>query len=182
MLVNHRTLFISRLGLIISLTIIIQIAGFPQPITGPLINAILFITTTLFGSVAGITLGCLTPLIAVIRGQLPTVLAPLVPFIALANAILVLVYYSINYKIMIQTNVIQHFQIYIAIIVSAMCKYLFLASTVKVLFPYVFNFSIPEKVAVLMMTPQLITALIGGLLFLIFFKILNKAGIWRRLK
>ena len=178
---SKKTLFISRLALLISLTVVIQIAGLPQPITGLLINMLLFVTATMLGWIAGVILGCLTPLAALIRGQLPAVLAPLVPFIAAANAILVLAYYFIYYKLLKNTHQLYWLKIIIAIIFAALAKYLFFIFTIKIIFPYLVNFSIPQNVAVILMTPQLFTALIGGVLFLIFLNVLNRTGLWREL-
>jgi len=158
---------------------VIQMAGFPQPITGPLINMLLFITVTLLGWLAGAILGCLTPLIALIRGQLPAVLAPLVPFIAVANTVLVLVYFLIYSQILKRTNLVKWLKIIIAVIFAAVAKYLFFILTVKIIFPFIVNFSIPDDVAIILMTPQLFTALLGGILFLILLNILNRAGLWR---
>ena len=179
--ISKKTLFISRLGLLISLTVIIQIAGFPQPITGPLINMLLFITTSMLGWIAGVLLGCLTPLTALIRGQLPSVLAPLVPFIAAANAILVLAYYFIYYKLLRHTNHLYSLNIIVAFTCASVAKYLFFILVVKIIFPYIVNISIPDNFAIILMTPQLLTALGGGVLFLIFLNILNRAGLWRKL-
>ncbi len=175
---SKRTLFISRLALLISLTLVIQIAGFPQPITGPLINMLLFITVTLLGWIAGAILGCLTPLIALIRGQLPAVLAPLVPFIAIANTVLVLVYFLIYSQILKRTNLVKWLKIIIAVIFAAIAKYLFFILTVKIIFPLIVNFSLPDNVVIILMTPQLLTALVGGVLFLILLNILNRSGLW----
>jgi hypothetical protein len=175
---SKRSLFISRLALLISLTLVIQIAGFPQPITGPLINMLLFITVTLLGWIAGAILGCLTPLIALIRGQLPAMLAPLVPFIAIANTILVLVYFLIYSQILKRTNLVKWLKIIIAVIFAAIAKYLFFILTVKIIFPLIVNFSLPDNVVIILMTPQLLTALVGGVLFLILLNILNRSGLW----
>jgi len=176
---SKKTLFISRLALLIALTTVIQIAGFPQPITGPLINMLLFITVTLLGWIAGAILGCLTPLIALIRGQLPALLAPLVPFIAVANTVLVLVYFLIYYLILKHANFVKWLKIIIAVIFAAVAKYLFFILTVKIIFPYIVNFTIPDNVAIILMTPQLFTALFGGVLFLILLNILSRSGLWR---
>ena len=120
---SNKTLFISRLALLISLALVIQIVGLPQPITGPLINMLLFLTVTILGWIAGVILGCLTPLAALIRGQLPAVLAPLVPFIAVANAILVLIYSLVYYKILKNINLISWLKIIVAIVLAALAKY-----------------------------------------------------------
>jgi len=174
---SQKTLFISRLASIVTLAIVIQIVGLPQPITGPIINALLFLTTSLIGFYAGITLGCLTPLVAVVRGQLPALLAPVIPFIAIANAILVIVFYAIHYKLKIHRSSLNRLKIYLAIISAAIAKFLFLASAVKLIFPFIFDHSLPEKFAALMMTPQLFTALAGGGLYLLLAKLLTKAGL-----
>ena len=175
---SKKTVFISRLALLVSLTLVIQVLGLPQPITGPLINMLLFLTTTLLGWIAGVILGCLTPLTAVIRGQLPAVLTPLVPFIALANAILVLAYFLVYFKILKHINLSNWLKTIIAIVFAAFAKYLFFTLTIKFIFPYLINFSISNNVAIVLMTPQLLTALVGGVLFLILLNILKRAEIW----
>lgn len=174
---SQKTLFISRLALIVTLAIVLQIAGLPQPITGPIINALLFLTTALIGFYAGITLGCLTPLVAVVRGQLPPLLAPFIPFIAISNAILIIIFYAIHYKLKINRSSLKKIKIYLAIIIAAAAKFLFLSLAIKLIFPVIFNYSLPEKFAALMMMPQLFTALAGGILFLLFAKLLKKAGL-----
>ncbi len=95
---QKRTLFIARMGIILALTLTLQVAGLPQPVTGPLINAMLLLTAVLFGNVAGVLLGCLTPGLALVRGQLPLALAPMVPFIAVGNALLVFIFIFISKK------------------------------------------------------------------------------------
>ena len=176
---SKSTVFISRLALLIALTLVIQMGGFPQPITGPLINMLLFLTVMLLGWLAGAILGCLTPLIALIRGQLPAVLAPLVPFIAVANTVLVLIYFLIYFQILKRTNLAKWLKIIIAVFFAAIAKYLFFILTVKIIFPYLVKTTIPNSAAIILMTPQLFTALLGGFLFLILFNILNRAGSWR---
>ncbi|MDW7680226.1 MAG: ECF transporter S component [bacterium] len=172
MTLSQKSLFISRLALLIALAIVVQMAGLPQPITGPIINALLFTTAAIISAYAGILLGCITPLVALIRGQLPPVLAPLIPVIAVANAILVVTFYVINYKIKTKYRFVSHVKIYLAIIAASITKFLFLTLAVKIIFPMVVGYLLPEKVAALLMTPQLLTALAGGVLFLGILKIL----------
>ena len=174
---SRKTLFVSRLALIITMAIAVQVIGLPQPITGPIINALLFLTTTLIGFYAGIMLGCLTPLVAVLRGQLPALLAPFIPFIAFSNAVLVIVFHTFHYKLKIDISSIKHLRRYFAIVTAAVAKFLFLTAAIKLLFPIFFNYALPEKFAALMMTPQLFTALAGGGLYLLLAKLLTKAGL-----
>ena len=177
---RKRTLFITRLSLLIALTLIIQICGLPQPITGPLINAMFFITTTVFGWLAGVTLGCLTPLIALVRGQLPPIFAPMIPFIAASNALLILVYFFIKSGFKFsgtrKLNPLKRVEIYLAIIVAAVVKFLFLSISVKILLPILISHNIPHKLTIMMTIPQLITALIGGVIALSLHEILHRAG------
>jgi len=174
---QKRTLFISRLAIILSLTVVIQIAGLPQPITGPLINAILFFTATLLGSVAGVVVGCLTPTVALIRGQLPMPFAPMVPFIALGNAVLVLVYYSFKKMYIMDKNLFFKLKEYFAILFAALAKFSFLYLSVKIVLPVLLNMNIPPKIVFLMSTPQLITAVVGGVLAIFLLKFFNKTNI-----
>lgn len=174
---SQKTLFISQLGLLIALAIIVQIIGLPQPITGPVINALLFLTTWRMGFSAGILLGCITPLVAVVRGQLPVLLAPFIPFIAMANAIMIIAFYVINYKLKAGTSSLKFLKICLAIIIAAVSKFIFLSATVTIIFPALFGYAIPQNFAALMMTPQLVTASAGGILFLILSRWLSKHGI-----
>ena len=178
---QKKTLFISRLSLLIALTLVIQIGGLPQPITGPLINAMLFITVTLFGYLSGIILGCVTPLVAIVRGQLPPLLAPMVPFIAISNGLLVLVYFFIENNLKFskkrKQNPFKRIELYLAIILASVSKFVFLSISIKVILPLILAHSIPNKLAILMTTPQLITALIGGGIALTIYEILFRAGV-----
>lgn len=171
---QKRTLFISRLAIILSLTVVVQIAGLPQPITGPLINAILFFTAALLGSVAGVVVGCLTPAVALIRGQLPMPLAPMVPFIALGNITLVLVYNGLKNTKIRQSRLFVSVNHYLTIIFAAVAKFFFLFLSVKIILPILLKVDIPPKIVFLMTTPQLITAVVGGILATIFMKIFKK--------
>ena len=56
-----------------------------QWLTGPLVNAILFIAVVLLGSQNAIIMGLLPSTIALAAGLLPAVLAPMVPFIIISN-------------------------------------------------------------------------------------------------
>lgn len=176
---QKRTLLIARLAVVLAATMVIQIAGLPQPITGPLINTVLFLTAAWFGIFAGIILGCLTPIAALIRGQLPPVLAPMVPFIAVGNAVLVLVFILISAKIKFHFKSFQVMKEYAGIFFAAVGKFLFLFLSVKFILPIVLNVKLSDKIAFLMTTPQLITAFIGGILALILIKLFDKANIFK---
>ena len=180
---HKKTLFISRLSLLIALTLIIQLIGLPQPITGPLVNTMLLITTTILGVISGIILGCMTPLIAVLRGELPPILAPMIPFIIGGNILLVSTYALVKNKMSFFSqklqNPVRRIELYIAIVLAAVIKYIFLAFAVKLILPVILAHSVPDKIALMMTTPQLVTALIGGAFALMIYEILYRAELIR---
>ena len=137
----------------------------------------LFLTAMLFGNPAGILLGCLTPTIAVIRGQLPAMLAPMVPFIAVANSILVIVFTLFVKQIRKKNALHKSFQTYLGIFAASLAKFSVLFVSVKIILPFVFSIKLPDKVLVLMSFPQFITAIIGGILALILYRLFKKAGL-----
>mgnify|MGYP001612116452 FL=1 len=63
-----------------------------QPITGPIVNAMLFLGAVLLPIEYALMLCMLPSLAALSFGALPVVLAPMIPFIMFSNAILVVVF------------------------------------------------------------------------------------------
>ncbi len=170
---KSRTQNIAILGLLLSLTITIQLAGLPQPITGPVINAIFFICTFLLGLKSGLILAFVSPFSALIRGHLPPILFPLLPFIITGNAALVFVYHFIYNKL---------FYNKIAGFISANCagilaasivKFLIIASAVNWAIPLLLDKPVPKPFVLMFTFPQLLTAIAGGVLFLISIKFLT---------
>ena len=150
------TKWLTRTGVLLALALVIQFLGFPQYITGPLINMVLFVAAMVVGW-GGVLIGGLTPWLAFVRGILPPPLAPIIPFIILGNIILVIVYYLLRK----QNN-------YLAIILAAITKFAILSYGVKSVA------SLPPKVAQMMQLPQLLTALVGGILALFLIKALAR--------
>jgi hypothetical protein len=134
--------------------------GFPQPITGPLVNTVLYLAASIVGWQGGILIGILTPLVAAMRGILPPPLAPLIPFIALGNSLMVVLFYLLKFKNKI-----------IAIIIASLVKFSILFSAVNLLV------QVPPAVSQMMSLPQLITALTGGIVALLVMALLKKANI-----
>jgi len=172
---NHsKNVFIARLAILVSLTVVIQIAGLPQPFTGPLINALLLLTTVFVGLIAGMTLGCLTPLLALLRGQLPAILAPMAPFIAVGNALLVLTFFLI-FSSKSTGRPGADWRMYTGLIAAAVVKFIFLYISARHLLRLIFGVEIPGKFIVMMSTPQLITALAGGAIAAALLKFMNRS-------
>lgn len=150
------TVWIARTAVLLALTVAIQMLGLPQPVTGPAVNAMLILTALLVTPAAGVVVGIFTPVIALWRGILPAPLAPMVPFIALGNALLVLVFVLIYRR-----------QASLAVVTAAIVKFVVLSTAVRVFV------TVPEPVALAMQTPQLVTAIVGGFVALIIYRILR---------
>jgi len=125
-----------------------------QPITGSIVNATLFIAVVLLGVRSAILIGLIPSLIALSTGLLPTVLAPMIPFIITGNAVLILVFSYLRNK-----------NYWLAMISASLLKFLLLFS---------FSRGISSVIALMMSWPQLLTALSGGLIAYLFLKAVKK--------
>ncbi|MDD2353442.1 MAG: ECF transporter S component [Atribacterota bacterium] len=155
-----RIRWISRTAILLAIALVFQMGGFPQFITGPLVNTVLYLATMIVGWQGGILIGIFTPVIAAMRGILPPPLAPLIPFIALGNAILVILFFWLKSKNKI-----------FGIIIASLVKFLVLVSAVRLLV------QVPPAIAQMMSFPQLVTALAGGFIALIIINIFKRAKI-----
>ena len=133
-------------ALLLAFVTAFQALGLPQPVTGPVVNAVLFVAAWTVGPLFGAAIGLLTPAVALWRGILAPALAPLVPFIGVANAVLVLLAFSLR-----------RVHVAAAIVVAAVVKWAILSTAVRALV------TVPPPVALAMQWPQLFTALVGGL-------------------
>lgn len=166
-----------RASLLLAVAIVVQFLGKNIPeinqfLVGPVINAILLIAAYICGTWWGIGVGILTPIMAWLVGQLPGPLAPFIPFIMIGNALFVILFVLLkDYT---------RWGKYIGIIIGSFVKFLFLflsASKLVTVFNLAIALKVSKKLITMMSTPQLITALIGGALALIFIGILNKRKI-----
>ncbi len=123
-----------------------------QLITGTLVNAFLFLSVFKLGPWATIPIASLPSLFALSRGLLPPAMVILIPFIIMANFVLVLSFWLFSKKISLK----------IAILFSSFLKFLFLSLVVS----FLFSKLIPPQVISMMKWPQLATALSGGVLAL----------------
>ena len=160
---------LTRTAIILALTILFQALGrfiplgqFNQFIVGPLVNACLLVAASYTGLAGGAVVSVLSPFGAILTGAV--IPLPFAPFIAAGNFILVLVFTLLKNKPIL------------GIASGAVLKFGFLLASINL---FVWMMSIPAKKAVLMIAafswPQLITAIIGGLLALLVLKALGKA-------
>jgi len=121
---------------------------------------VLYLAAMVIGWQGGIIIGISTPVIAAMRGILPPPLTPLIPFIALGNAMLVIVFFLLKSKNKIA-----------GIMIASVVKFLVLVSAVKLLV------QVPPAIAQMMSFPQLVTALAGGFIALLIMNIFKRANI-----
>ncbi len=80
---------IVRTGVLAALALALQAMNLPQPVTGPGVNAVLFVASMYAGPLSGVLIGLLTPWVALVTGLMK--LAPAVPVIMAGNVTLALV-------------------------------------------------------------------------------------------
>ena len=134
-----------------------------QAITGPIINATLFVSVILLGTQNAILVGLTPSLIALSVGLLPPILAPMIPFIMVGNTLLIMVFSYLREK-----------NFWIGMILASILKFIFLFGTSSIVINLLLKKEIASQVAMMMSWPQLFTALAGGLIAYIFLKSIKK--------
>lgn len=163
---------IARTAILLALTIVFQIMGrFLGPnnnyIVGPLVNAALIVATAATGLWGATAISVIAPFVSALTNK--AAIAPLIlsfsPFIALGNFVYVLCFY-----LFIKKNRVA------GIIIGAIVKFGFLYAAISI-FTRVMD--VAEKPAAVLNAlfswPQLVTALIGGVVALLVVKTLNKS-------
>jgi len=120
-------------------------------VTGPVVNAILLLAAIYVGVSGGVIIGLFTPLVAFMVGILAPPLAPLIPVIMIANAILVVAFYGVG----------KYYNKFLAVVVAAVAKFL----TFYIALHYVLvllGITLPPALVAAFGLPQLFTALAGG--------------------
>jgi len=157
-----------------------------QSITGPIVNATLFIAVVTMGWRNAILIGLTPSLIALMAGTLPSVLAPMVPFIAVSNAMLIVVFGLFAKKPARIATPARHADAshagwqsvaggnyWLGIASASFLKFVFLFGTSAILIN-LFNIQLPKSIALMMSYPQLLTALAGGVIAYLFLKTIKR--------
>jgi len=170
--VNTKTRYFTRLAILLAFTLMVQMLGIPQPVTGPLINLVLILTVLLLDIKAAVLVGILTPLIALWRGQLPSILAPMVPFIMAGNAMLVILF-GLGKKISKNSRFRLLFNLS-GVAISSFIKFIIIYSSARLIIPLLFGIQFSEKILMMMALPQFITAIVGGIAALGIYNFLSR--------
>jgi len=153
--VGSLTQFIGLAGLAAALPFFIHL----QWLTGPIINAILILVLFLVGVRSALVVALIPSLMALSGGLLPAVLAPVVPFIMISNAIFVL---SIDRIYDWSKNMNRGY--WLGVIAGASLKFIFLYFSVSLISRLLIKQELAVKVAQMMSWPQLATAILGGVI------------------
>ena len=160
--------FIARTGILLALTIVCQwLTGLAkiQLLTGSVVNMFLFFASVSVGLLGGVVIGVCTPLIAFFLGLAGNIV--LVPFIAVANAIMVVTnallikLFSVDYSDGLKNGKSDIFAV-LSYAAAAVLKFLFMYFIcLGLLLPLVLP-KVGDPVKVAFGITQLFTALIGG--------------------
>ncbi|PIZ58740.1 iron hydrogenase [bacterium (Candidatus Torokbacteria) CG_4_10_14_0_2_um_filter_35_8] len=136
------------------------IGGHQQFITGPIVNAMLFLAVITVGVRQALLICFIPSVFALSVGLVPAVLAPVVPFIMISNAILVLVFEKIWKKNFI-----------IGVGLASLLKFSFLFASSQVVVNLFVKEELAKKAVVMFSWPQLVTAFMGGAIALVAWKV-----------
>jgi hypothetical protein len=134
-----------------------------QFVTGSIINALFFITAEMMGIEAAFLLCLIPSLFSLSVGFLPLALAPMIPFIMVGNALLVLIFSKLKNK-----------NFWLAAISASVIKFLFIYGASILLFNFAFKGNLPKTVLLMMSWSQLITALAGAVIAYVFLRVTKK--------
>ncbi|MBN1188206.1 MAG: iron hydrogenase [Dehalococcoidales bacterium] len=151
------------LALLIGIAIAAPLLIKQQLITGAIVNATLIIGVSLLGARDGLLIGLLPSSIALATGLLSPALAPMIPFIIVGNALLVLTF-----------NYLSKMNFWAGMIAGGVIKFAFLYGTSTIVIGLLVNKQVAPAVAQMMAWPQLVTALAGGVLAFAVLRLLKK--------
>ncbi|HEX2945419.1 MAG TPA: ECF transporter S component [Clostridia bacterium] len=167
---KNNTRFLTRTALLLAVAIAFQIFGRFIPynnfIVGPIVNAVLIIATYTAGIWSGTAIAVIAPLVSAFTNK--AAIAPLIiafsPFIIVGNFIIVLAFYLLRKKSKAA-----------GVAVGAVSKFAFLYAAISI---FTYLVKMKPQVAItltgLFSWPQLLTAVIGGIIALVIIKLAGK--------
>ncbi|MBU1612807.1 iron hydrogenase [Patescibacteria group bacterium] len=134
-----------------------------QMVTGPLVNAILFIATVVLGWRKAVSIAFIPSIVAFSVGLLPVALGPMIPFIMVSNVILVMIFHALWRK-----------NYWLGVGSASVAKFVFLFGSGQVIFNLILKKDLAGPVASVLSWPQLYTALLGGIIAYVFLKFVKR--------
>lgn len=132
-----------------------------QGITGPIVNALLFLSVIFIGFPNAIFVALIPSALSLATGHLPSVLAPMIPFIMIGNLMLMAAFAKLRKDF------------WLAVLVASTIKFLFLFFSSQLLFSII-NKDLLVMVSGMMGWMQFFTAIIGGFIAYLVLKFLKK--------
>lgn len=153
---------LTRAAVLAALAIAVQLANLPQLVTGPAVNAVLYVASLFVSPLAGVFIGVITPWTALVLGIMK--LAPAVPVIMAGNVSLCLTSGLLNKR-----------SRYVGMGLAALVKFGVMTAGMRYLISS--GTKVPAAAYASLTTTQLVTALLGGLVAL---AVLEALGRMRR--
>jgi len=176
---NKRIIYITQTAVMLALLIGVQFVTRPMStfVTGSLVNMILLLSVLMIGLGGGLTIAVLSNFLAALIGIGPAFIQ-IVPFVAAANVILVLIAWLVVRKHVLIKSGKDAFIAALGMIVAAVAKMAFLwVGLVIVALPFIPGIT-KQQISVIGFAftwPQLVTALIGGALTMLIAPLLKRA-------
>lgn len=175
---NEKTKFVARTGVLIALAAVFQIVFSLIPLSpilktallGAMVNLVLYVAVVSVGPISAVAISFITPLVAFLTGKL--LLAVLIPFVGLGNAVMVLSYW------LVRRNGREALD-YFGLGLSAVLKFGIMQFMVSVIVPHLPGIK-PPMIKSLSLTwsyPQFIAAAAGAVLSVFVVKALSNTGI-----
>ena len=156
---NKTLLRSSQFALVLALILFAPLIG-NQFVTGTIVNASLLASVVIFGLPGALLLCFIPSVVSLFTGLLPWVMAPMIPFIIMGNILLVWVF-----------DLLRRRNFFLGVVPGALLKFSFLFLTSSYLIHFFVKEAVASKIAAMMSWPQLVTALLGGL---VAYAIINK--------
>ena len=157
---REKTMALVKLLVLIGLASLAPIISFHnQFISGPIVNAILFIAVYMVGFNRAVLVGLVPSLFALLTGLLPFVLGPIIPFIMLGNILLMYVFDKLKYK-----------NYWLAMVSASIAKFILLWASGWIVIDFLIKKELAGAVMNIVGYYQLITALLGGILAWLFLR------------
>lgn len=161
---KEKALFLTKLAVLLVTAVALPIVfSHSQAITGPLVNAVLFISAVILGIEGAVLVALVPSLVALSAGLLPAVMAPMVPFIMTGNVILIFVF-----------DYFRKSNYWLGVVLASFLKFVFLYATSYIVIDLVIKKEVAVKAATMLSWPQLLTALAGGAIAYFILKMTKK--------
>lgn len=123
-----------------------------QAVSGPVVNATLFLAVFFLGLKNGIWFAFFPSLFALFSGIISPVMIPMIPFIISSNVILIIIfnYFKENF--------------WAGVVIASFCKFIFLYLSSSVLGRLIFSSEVALRISSIFGWHQLLTALLGGVI------------------